>query len=42
MDRKLKVSLIGALDMLKFKNLAPNRRKAIEAAPAKQIGRAHV
>ena len=37
MDRKLKVSLIGALDMLKFKNLAPNRRKAIEAAPAKPL-----
>lgn len=37
MDRKLKVSLIGALDMLKFKNLADNRRKAIEAAPAKPL-----
>ena len=37
MDRKLKVSLIGALDMLKFKNLAPNRRKAIEAAPVKPL-----
>ena len=37
MDRKIKVSLIGALDMLKFKSLAPNRRKAIEAAPAKPL-----
>lgn len=37
MARKLKVSLIGALDMLKFKNLADERRKAIDTAEAKPL-----
>ena len=33
----VKISLIGALDMLKFKNMASDREKAIQAAPAKDI-----
>jgi len=33
----VKVSLIGALDMLKFKNMAADREKAIQAAPANEI-----
>ena len=37
MGRTIKVSLIGALDMLKFKNLADTRRKTIENAPAKPL-----
>ena len=37
MALKVKVSLIGALDMLKFKNMAADREKAIQAAPAREI-----
>lgn len=33
----VKVGLIGALDMLKFKNMAKVREKAIQAAPALEI-----
>lgn len=33
----VKVSLIGALDMLKFKNMAKVREQEIQAAPAKDI-----
>ena len=33
----VKIGLIGALDMLKFKNMAKVREKAIQAAPAKEI-----
>ena len=33
----VKISLIGALDMLKFKNMASDREKAIQAAPANPI-----
>lgn len=33
----VKVGLIGAFDMLKFKNMASDREKAIQAAPAKEI-----
>ncbi len=33
----VKISLIGALDMLKFKNMSKDREKAIQAAPAKEI-----
>lgn len=33
----VKVGLIGALDMLKFKNMAKVREQAIQAAPAKEI-----
>ena len=34
---KVKIGLIGALDMLKFKNMAKVREKAIQAAPALEI-----
>lgn len=34
---KVKVGLIGALDMLKFKNMAKVREMAIQAAPADEI-----
>ncbi len=34
---EVKVGLIGALDMLKFKNMAKVREKAIQAAPALEI-----
>ena len=34
---KVKVGLIGALDMLKFKNMAKVREMAIQAAPAEEI-----
>ena len=34
---KVKVGLIGALDMLKFKNMSKVREVAIQAAPAKEI-----
>ena len=37
MSVKVKIGLIGALDMLKFKNMAKVREKAIQAAPAKEI-----
>ena len=37
MALKVKVGLIGALDMLKFKNLAKNRRDNINAAEAKPL-----
>ncbi len=37
MALKVKISLIGALDMLKFKNMAADREKAIQAAPAREI-----
>ncbi|MBQ0166519.1 MAG: iron-sulfur cluster-binding domain-containing protein [Treponema sp.] len=33
----VKVKLIGAFDMLKFKNMAKNREKKIQAAPANDI-----
>ena len=33
----VKVGLIGALDMLKFKNLAKTRREAIEALPERPL-----
>jgi len=33
----VKVGLIGALDMLKFKNMAKVREKAIQAAPALEV-----
>lgn len=36
-DLNVKVGLIGKLDMLKFKNMAKTREKAIQAAPAKEI-----
>ena len=38
-DNKLnvKIGLIGAFDMLKFKNMAKTREQAIQAAPAKEI-----
>ncbi len=34
---KVKVGLIGVLDMLKFKNMAKVREKAIQTAPAKEV-----
>lgn len=34
---KVKVGLIGALDMLKFKNMAKVRERAIQAAPALEV-----
>jgi len=34
---KVKVGLIGVLDMLKFKNMAKVREAAIQAAPAKEV-----
>ena len=37
MALNVKVGLIGALDMLKFKNLAKTRRTAIEALPEKPL-----
>lgn len=37
MALKVKVGLIGAFDMLKFKNMAKTREKAIQAAPAGEI-----
>ena len=37
MALNVKVGLIGVLDMLKFKNMAKTREKAIQAAPAKEI-----
>ena len=37
MALNVKVGLIGVLDMLKFKNMAKVREKAIQAAPAKEI-----
>jgi len=37
MALKVKVGLIGAFDMLKFKNMAKTREKAIQSAPAKEI-----
>ena len=37
MALKVKVGLIGLLDMLKFKNLAKTREKAIQSAPSKEI-----
>ncbi len=36
-DLNVKVGLIGKLDMLKFKNMAKVREKAIQKAPAKEI-----
>ena len=33
----VKISIIGALDMLKFKNLAKTREQHIQAAPAKDV-----
>lgn len=37
MSLNVKVGLIGAFDMLKFKNMAKVREKAIQAAPAAEI-----
>ena len=37
MALNVKVGLIGVLDMLKFKNMAKAREKAIQAAPANEI-----
>jgi len=37
MPLKVKVGLIGALDMLKFKNMSKVREAAIQAAPAREI-----
>ena len=37
MALKVKVGLIGALDMLKFKNLSKTRREAIEALPERPL-----
>lgn len=37
MSVKVKVGLIGAFDMLKFKNMSKVREAAIQAAPAKEI-----
>ena len=37
MATEVKVGLIGALDMLKFKNMAKVREKAIQKAPALEI-----
>ncbi|MBQ6439737.1 MAG: 2Fe-2S iron-sulfur cluster binding domain-containing protein [Mogibacterium sp.] len=37
MAAEVKIGLIGALDMLKFKNMAKVREKAIQAAPALEI-----
>lgn len=37
MALNVKVGLIGVLDMLKFKNMAKVREKAIQAAPAREI-----
>ena len=37
MSKKVKVNLIGALDMLKFKNLAKDRDDKIEAAEASDV-----
>ena len=34
---KVKIGLIGALDMLKFKNMSKVREMAIQAAPANEI-----
>lgn len=36
-DLKVKVGLIGKFDMLKFKNMAKVREKAIQKAPAKEV-----
>ena len=36
-DLKVKVGLIGKLDMLKFKNMKKVRESAIQAAPADEI-----
>ena len=37
MALNVKVGLIGPFDMLKFKNMAKTREKAIQAAPANEI-----
>ncbi len=37
MAANVKISLIGVLDMLKFKNMKKDREKAIQAAPPKEI-----
>ena len=37
MALNVKVGLIGAFDMLKFKNMGKTREKAIQAAPAKEV-----
>ena len=37
MPVNVKIGLIGALDMLKFKNMSKVREKAIQAAPAREI-----
>ena len=36
-ELNVKVGLIGKFDMLKFKNMAKTREKAIQAAPAEEI-----
>ena len=37
MALNVKIGLIGAFDMLKFKNMAKTREQAIQAAPAKEV-----
>ena len=37
MALNVKVGLVGALDMLKFKNMAKVREEAIQAAPAREV-----
>ena len=41
MELHVKVGLIGALDMLKFKNLPKTRREAIEALPERPLPRTY-
>ena len=41
MALKVKVGLIGALDMLKFKNLSKTRREAIAALPTKPLPKSY-
>ena len=36
-DLKVKIGLIGKLDMLKFKNMKKVREQAIQAAPAREV-----
>ena len=36
-ELNVKIGLIGAFDMLKFKNMAKTREQAIQAAPAKEV-----
>ena len=36
-DLKVKIGLIGKLDMLKFKNMKKVREQVIQAAPAREV-----